>query len=222
MHVDYNMNQQNSRLFLIVTIAFLFSGKSYSLRKTGTATSMIHATQTAEYETDTAVTPHDPCTHNCPTSQPSSKASPTITQNLLATIILEDVHNENIANPITKANEHQWKRTENSTLALIIYSPSGNTTKIISNNTKLIGIILLPILSFFLLGLIIAIVRTCFSGKRQRKNDDVNCEIPTSPIFEEDVASVMEVEMEEVTKWMGSMKAKSQQENFPDVNEDKN
>ncbi|XP_032873389.1 transmembrane protein 154 isoform X2 [Amblyraja radiata] len=214
------MNQRNSKLYLIVTAVLLFSGKSYSLGKTGNATTMNQATQTAEYETDTASTPHGPCTHNCPTSQPSSKASPTASQSSAATtIILEDVRNEDIANPITKAIEHLWIRTENSTYALVFFSSSGNTTKIKFDNRKLIGIILLPILILFLLGLIIAIVMTCSSGKRKRKYDDI---IPTSPIFEEDAASVMEVEMEEVTKWMGSMKQKSQHENLSDVIEDKN
>lgn len=217
------MNQRNSKLYLIVTVVLLFSGKSYSLGKTGNDTITIQATQTAEYETDTAGTPHGPCTHNCPTSQPSSKASPTASQSSAATtIILGDVRNEDIANPITKAIEHLWIRTENSTYALVIFSSSGNTTEIKLDNPKLIGIILLPILILFLLGLIIAIVMTCSSGKRKRKYDDISCEIPTSPIFEEDAASVMEVEMEEVTKWMGSMKEKSQHENLSDVIEDKN
>ncbi|XP_062901121.1 transmembrane protein 154-like isoform X2 [Mobula hypostoma] len=59
-----------------------------------------------------------------------------------------------------------------------------------------------------------------FSG--EGINDEVNCENPASPIFEEDVASVMEVEMEEVNKWMGSMKEKSHQENSLDTSKDKN
>ncbi|XP_051865225.1 transmembrane protein 154-like [Pristis pectinata] len=219
------MNQQNSKLCLIVMVVLLFSGKSHSSERSEATTPMIHTTHPTENYTftplSTTSTHHDPCTNNCLTSQPSKKVSPTISQSSSAIKILEDVHNGNIANANTKANKLLLKTTENFTHILISSSSSENILESLPNNSKLIGIVLLPILVLFLLGLIIAILLNCSRGKRQRIND-VSCESPASPIFEEDVASVMEVEMDEVNKWMGSMKEKTQNESLLDVSEDKN
>ncbi|XP_059821026.1 transmembrane protein 154-like [Hypanus sabinus] len=219
------MNQQNSRLCLMVTVVLLFSGKGYSLRKTETATPVTHTNQSAENATDVFVPSYATFTHHglhtkSPTSQPRKAMSTTISHNSSASMILEDAHEGNIANANTKANE-LLKGTRNSTYELMASLPSENTLQPLAKNKKLIGMILLPILILFLLGLIIAILLNCYRGKKRIK-DEVNCESPASPIFEEDVASVMEVEMEEVSKWMGSMKEKSQQGNSVDTSKEKN
>ncbi|XP_062901120.1 transmembrane protein 154-like isoform X1 [Mobula hypostoma] len=220
------MNQQNSSLRLMVMVVLLFSGEGYSLGKTEAATPVSHTTQSANNAKDTFAptyanfTHHAPCANNSPTSQPSKTMSTTISQDSSAPTTLEDIHKANIANINTKANE-LLKRTENSTYVLMASLPSESTLQPLSKNNKLIGMILLPTLILFLLGLIIAILLNCYHG-RKRINDEVNCENPASPIFEEDVASVMEVEMEEVNKWMGSMKEKSHQENSLDTSKDKN
>ncbi|XP_007902198.1 transmembrane protein 154 isoform X2 [Callorhinchus milii] len=50
-------------------------------------------------------------------------------------------------------------------------------------------------------------------------DDEATSENLASPIFEEDIHSVMEVEMDELEKWMGSIKKASQQETLPEEKE---
>ncbi|XP_069782584.1 transmembrane protein 154 [Narcine bancroftii] len=226
MHIHYNMNQQNSRLYLIVMVVHLFSVKSISLPKTEPTTSMIHTSPSTENEMDmftelsAAVRHHSLQTTNRLTSQPSMKKSLTTSQNSSVIKIVGNIYIGNIPNTSTKANENPWKRMENSTSALISSSSIEHKMQSISESTKLIAMIFLPILVLLLLGLVIAILLSVSCGKR-RINNDVNCESPTSPKFEEDVASVMEVEMEEVNRWMGSMKETTHR-SLLDVSEEKN
>ncbi|XP_072352149.1 transmembrane protein 154 isoform X1 [Scyliorhinus torazame] len=140
-------------------------------------------------------------------------------QNTPATKILDDVHKENTIS-INATNEHLRDRSENSTY-LWISSPAPNTiSKAPSGNNKVIWMIVLPVLGLVLIGFLIAFLINHTHGKKQPLNNEVDSENPASPIFEEDVASVMEVEMDELDRWMGSMKKMSQQEGLPDISED--
>ncbi|XP_067897059.1 transmembrane protein 154 isoform X2 [Heterodontus francisci] len=233
MHTLYkgNMNQRNSRLYLILSVGLLFSGNSYSSQKNETTTSMIHAVEFAQTENDTfvplstAITHHDLCTNNCLKLQAREQTWPTISQSTFATKILEDLHNGNVAS--TKAtnkkrihNESLWNRAENSTYVLSSSPAMKNISKTTSNSNKVILMIVLPILALALVGLGIAFLINHIYRKKPL-NDDVTSENPASPIFEEDVASVMEVEMDELNGWMGSTKKMSQHESLPDISEDK-
>uniref|UniRef100_UPI00398E3B66 transmembrane protein 154 n=1 Tax=Pristiophorus japonicus TaxID=55135 RepID=UPI00398E3B66 len=222
-----NMNQRYSRLYLILTVALSFSGNSYSSQKNETTTSMIHATQSAQTAKDTFVPLSTAitqlCTNNSLTLQASKQASPTISQNTSAKI-RKDVQKGNVASTKatnTKTNKHLWNRTESSTYMLISSPSTKNISKTTSVSNKVMLMIVLPILGLALVGLMIAFLVNRTHGKKQPLNDDVNSENPASPIFEEDIASVMEVEMEELDRWMGSMKIMSQEESLPDVGEDK-
>ncbi|XP_041041018.1 transmembrane protein 154-like isoform X5 [Carcharodon carcharias] len=188
-----NMNQRNARLYLILSVT-LFSGNT--------------------------ITHHDLCTNNCLTLQASKQASPTISQYTSATMILEDVHKGKATR--TKATiEHLWNRSENSIYVLTSSPAPKNISKTPSNNNKVILMIVLPILGLALTGLLIAFLINHIHGNKQPLNNDVDNENPASPIFEEDVASVMEVEMDELDRWMGSVKKMPQQECLADISEDK-
>ncbi|XP_078397509.1 transmembrane protein 154 isoform X2 [Cetorhinus maximus] len=221
-----NMNQRNARLYLILSVT-LFSGNSYSTEKNETTTSMIHTTQSVHTKNDTfvplstAITHHDLCTNNCLTLQASKQASPAISQYTSATMILEGVHKGNVTS--TKATvEHLRNRSGNSIYVLTSSPAPKNISKTPSNNNKVILMIVLPILGLALTGLLIAFLINHTHRNKQPLNKDVDSENPASPIFEEDVASVMEVEMDELDRWMGSMKKMPQQECSADINEDKN
>ncbi|XP_067848084.1 transmembrane protein 154 isoform X2 [Heptranchias perlo] len=206
--------------------------KGYSFQKNETTTSMIHAAQSAQTERgtfvplSTAITHRDLCTNNCLPLQANKQALPTISQNTSATTILEDVHKGNVTstkatNTKTTQTEYLLNRAENSTYMLISSPSTKNILKTNPDSNKVILMIVLPILGLALVGLMIAFLINHTHGKKQSLNDDVNSENPASPIFEEDIASVMEVEMDELDRWMGSMKKRSQHESLSDVGEDK-
>uniref|UniRef100_A0A8C6VQA1 Transmembrane protein 154 n=1 Tax=Naja naja TaxID=35670 RepID=A0A8C6VQA1_NAJNA len=60
------------------------------------------------------------------------------------------------------------------------------------------------LLLVLLIILVIFIVKCC--KKKQSQEDELGSENGKSPIFEEDTPSVMEIEMEELDKWMNSLK----------------
>ncbi|XP_048397143.1 transmembrane protein 154-like isoform X1 [Stegostoma tigrinum] len=217
-----NMNQRNSRLHLVLSVAFLFSGNSYSSQKNETATSMIHATQSAQTEKNrfvplsTAITHHDLCTNNCLTLQVNNQVSSTIPQNTPTTKFLEAFHKGNAASTKT-TDEH----LQTSTSALISPPVTKNISKTPMENNKVILMIVLPILGLALVGLVIAFLINHTHEKKQSLDHEINNENPASPIFEDDVASVMEVEMDELDRWMGSKKNTSPQESLPDISEAK-
>ncbi|XP_078067217.1 transmembrane protein 154 isoform X2 [Mustelus asterias] len=220
-----NMNQRNSRLYLILSVTFLFSGNSYSPQKNETTTSMIHATQSAPTENDTfipsstATTRQDLSTNNCLTLRESKQETPTISQNTSATKLLGNVLKKNTPS-IKATNEHLRNRSGNSVYKLIS-SPAPTTfAKTRPESRNVILIIVLPILGLTLVGLVVAFLINHTHGKKQILNNEADSENPASPIFEEDVASVMEVEMDELDRWMGSVKKNSQQD-LPDISEDK-
>ncbi|XP_060689000.1 transmembrane protein 154-like isoform X2 [Hemiscyllium ocellatum] len=227
-----NMNQQNWRLYLILSGAFLLSANSYSSQKNETTTSMIHATQPAPSGKDrfvplsTAITHHGLCTNNSLTLPVSNQASATVPQNTPTRRFLEAFHKGNAASSKT-TDEHLW----NSTSPSVSPPATKNIAKTPLENNKVILMIVLPILGLALVGLVIAFLINHTHEKKQRAehasedqvalNHEINSENPASPIFEDDVASVMEVEMDELDRWMGNMKKISPQDSLPDISEEK-
>ncbi|NWU92945.1 TM154 protein, partial [Upupa epops] len=69
--------------------------------------------------------------------------------------------------------------------------------------------------------LILLIIFFVANHKRKRsKQDELGSENVKSPIFEEDTPSVMEIEMEELDKWMNSMNKNADCECLPTVREE--
>ncbi|XP_050751559.1 transmembrane protein 154 [Gymnogyps californianus] len=69
--------------------------------------------------------------------------------------------------------------------------------------------------------LILLIVFFVIHHKRKKsKQDELGSENVKSPIFEEDTPSVMEIEMEELDKWMNSMNKNADCECLPTVREE--
>ncbi|NXS40134.1 TM154 protein, partial [Balaeniceps rex] len=69
--------------------------------------------------------------------------------------------------------------------------------------------------------LILLIVFFVVHHKRKKsKQDELGSENVKSPIFEEDTPSVMEIEMEELDKWMNSMNKNADCECLPTVREE--
>ncbi|XP_051472935.1 transmembrane protein 154 [Apus apus] len=56
--------------------------------------------------------------------------------------------------------------------------------------------------------------------RKKSKQDELGSENVKSPIFEEDTPSVMEIEMEELDKWMNSMNKNADSECLPTVREE--
>ncbi|XP_054845532.1 transmembrane protein 154 [Eublepharis macularius] len=71
-----------------------------------------------------------------------------------------------------------------------------------------------------LLVLLIFFVIKC-RKRKECKQDELGSENCKSPIFEEDTPSVMEIEMEELDKWMNSLKQNAECEYLPPVKEEK-
>ncbi|KFP89304.1 Transmembrane protein 154, partial [Apaloderma vittatum] len=69
--------------------------------------------------------------------------------------------------------------------------------------------------------LILLIIFFVIHRKRKKsKQDELGSENVKSPIFEEDTPSVMEIEMEELDKWMNSMNKNADCECLPTVREE--
>uniref|UniRef100_A0A8C6VTQ1 Transmembrane protein 154 n=1 Tax=Naja naja TaxID=35670 RepID=A0A8C6VTQ1_NAJNA len=75
------------------------------------------------------------------------------------------------------------------------------------------------LLLVLLIILVIFIVKCC--KKKQSQEDELGSENGKSPIFEEDTPSVMEIEMEELDKWMNSLKKNGENDYLPPVKEEK-
>uniref|UniRef100_A0A7M4EP40 Transmembrane protein 154 n=2 Tax=Crocodylus porosus TaxID=8502 RepID=A0A7M4EP40_CROPO len=93
-----------------------------------------------------------------------------------------------------------------------------------NNNTEMAGVnpaliygvpaVLLIILILLIIALVI------WHKKKKSKQDELGSENVKSPIFEEDTPSVMEIEMEELDKWMNSMNKNAESECLPTVKEE--
>ncbi|CAM5108148.1 unnamed protein product [Eretmochelys imbricata] len=69
--------------------------------------------------------------------------------------------------------------------------------------------------------LVLLIIFFVIRHKRKKsKQDELGSENVKSPIFEEDTPSVMEIEMEELDKWMNSMNKNAEGECLPTVKEE--
>ncbi|XP_015716826.1 transmembrane protein 154 [Coturnix japonica] len=76
-----------------------------------------------------------------------------------------------------------------------------------------------PALALALLVLLV-IIFIIFRNRKKSKQDELGSENVKSPIFEEDTPSVMEIEMEELDKWMNSMNKNADCECLPTVREE--
>ncbi|NXT18681.1 TM154 protein, partial [Syrrhaptes paradoxus] len=74
------------------------------------------------------------------------------------------------------------------------------------------------VLTVLLVLLIIFFIIHC--KRKKSKQDELGSENVKSPIFEEDTPSVMEIEMEELDKWMNSMNKNADCECLPTVREE--
>ncbi|KFR12630.1 Transmembrane protein 154, partial [Opisthocomus hoazin] len=82
--------------------------------------------------------------------------------------------------------------------------------------------ILIYVVPVVLLALLILLI-VCFVmhyKRKKSKQDELGSENVKSPIFEEDTPSVMEIEMEELDKWMNSMNKNADCECLPTVREE--
>ncbi|NWW53025.1 TM154 protein, partial [Pedionomus torquatus] len=80
-------------------------------------------------------------------------------------------------------------------------------------------IYIVPIVLLVLLILLI-IFFVIHHKRKKSKQDELGSENVKSPIFEEDTPSVMEIEMEELDKWMNSMNKNADCECLPTVREE--
>ncbi|NWZ27256.1 TM154 protein, partial [Asarcornis scutulata] len=74
--------------------------------------------------------------------------------------------------------------------------------------------VLLALLIFLVIAFIVV------HKRKKSKQDELGSENVKSPIFEEDTPSVMEIEMEELDKWMNSMNKNADCECLPTVREE--
>ncbi|NXC35545.1 TM154 protein, partial [Campylorhamphus procurvoides] len=82
--------------------------------------------------------------------------------------------------------------------------------------------ILIYVVPVVLLVLLILLITFFLIHHRRKKSkqDELGSENVKSPIFEEDTPSVMEIEMEELDKWMNSMNKNADCECLPTVREE--
>ncbi|XP_069711818.1 transmembrane protein 154 [Phaenicophaeus curvirostris] len=80
--------------------------------------------------------------------------------------------------------------------------------------TYVVPVVLLALLIFLIMFFVI------HQKRKKTKQDELGSENVKSPIFEEDTPSVMEIEMEELDKWMNSMNKNADCECLPTVREE--
>ncbi|XP_039221515.1 transmembrane protein 154 isoform X2 [Crotalus tigris] len=116
-------------------------------------------------------------------------------------------------------SEEQNVTTPTETEVTVIEStsttePNGDVS--ILYNSVIIGVPIVLVLILLII-LVIFIVRR--HKQKQSQEDELGSENGKSPIFEEDTPSVMEIEMEELDKWMNSLK--KNECDLPPVKEEK-
>ncbi|XP_019377760.1 PREDICTED: transmembrane protein 154 [Gavialis gangeticus] len=93
-----------------------------------------------------------------------------------------------------------------------------------NNNTEMAGVnpaLIYGVPAVLLIILILLIIAfVIWHKKKKSKQDELGSENVKSPIFEEDTPSVMEIEMEELDKWMNSMNKNAESECLPTVKEE--
>uniref|UniRef100_K7GG82 Transmembrane protein 154 n=1 Tax=Pelodiscus sinensis TaxID=13735 RepID=K7GG82_PELSI len=104
---------------------------------------------------------------------------------------------DNDVKPVSTPTEAEINsETENNTSIELNYMTNDTTTELAGAQPALMFCILLILLIIFFV--------ICHKRKKS-KQDELESENVKSPIFEEDTPSVMEVEMEELDKWMNNM-----------------
>ncbi|XP_064239882.1 transmembrane protein 154 isoform X1 [Aotus nancymaae] len=110
-----------------------------------------------------------------------------------------------------------------------------NSTDIAPNENQLefILMVLIPLILLVFLLLSVVFFATCYKRKRTKQEPssqgsqsalqtyELGSENLKVPIFEEDTPSVMEIEMEELDKWMNSMNRNADYECLPTLKEEK-
>ncbi|KAM3831312.1 transmembrane protein 154 [Vipera latastei] len=99
-----------------------------------------------------------------------------------------------------------------------VTTPEMNGNDSILYTALIIGIAIVVLLVLLII-LVIFIVRR--HKQKQSQEDELGSENGKSPIFEEDTPSVMEIEMEELDKWMNSLKKNAECDYLPPVKEEK-
>ncbi|XP_070612759.1 transmembrane protein 154 isoform X3 [Erythrolamprus reginae] len=117
--------------------------------------------------------------------------------------------------------EEQNATTPNETETIVIESTSptemdGNDH--IIHTTVIIGV---PVVLFLVVLIILVTFIVRRRKQKQSQEDELGSENGKSPIFEEDTPSVMEIEMEELDKWMNSLKKNADSDYLPPVKEEK-
>ncbi|XP_060542871.1 transmembrane protein 154 isoform X2 [Pantherophis guttatus] len=93
-----------------------------------------------------------------------------------------------------------------------------NGNESILTTAVIIGVAIVLLLVLLII-LVIFIVRR--RKRKQSQEDELGSENGKSPIFEEDTPSVMEIEMEELDKWMNSLKKNAESDYLPALKEEK-
>ncbi|NXR82085.1 TM154 protein, partial [Pycnonotus jocosus] len=104
------------------------------------------------------------------------------------------------------------------------HSPSSTELNAVNDEDSIeaeqsILIYVVPVALLILLVLLITFF-VMHHKKKKSKQDELGSENVKSPIFEEDTPSVMEIEMEELDKWMNSMNKNGDCECLPTVREE--
>ncbi|KAM6220989.1 transmembrane protein 154 [Rhynchocyon petersi] len=150
---------------------------------------------------------------------------------------------------VNKPNEQESKPQNPSlfcnvqSLKVMAY-PSKKETLTVDTNSTLIAseeasqlefilMVLIPLILLVLLLLSVALIGTYYKRKRSKQEPssqgsqsalqtyELGSENVKVPIFEEDTPSVMEIEMEELDKWMNSMTRNADYECLPTLKEEK-
>ncbi|XP_014798554.1 PREDICTED: transmembrane protein 154 [Calidris pugnax] len=124
-----------------------------------------------------------------------------------------DHHESELSTASATESSFETKSTSSTELNLVDNQDSIEATE------QSILIYIVPIVLLVLL--ILFIIFFVINHKRKKsKQDELGSENVKSPIFEEDTPSVMEIEMEELDKWMNSMNKNADCECLPTVREE--
>ncbi|NWJ09038.1 TM154 protein, partial [Crypturellus undulatus] len=112
----------------------------------------------------------------------------------------------------TRATENSFE-TESTELNTV----SNNDSQGTAEQSILIYVVPAVLLVLLILLITFFVVR---HKRKKSKQDELGSENVKSPIFEEDTPSVMEIEMEELDKWMNSLNKNAECECLPTVREE--
>ncbi|KAM6401100.1 transmembrane protein 154 [Pluvialis apricaria] len=96
---------------------------------------------------------------------------------------------------------------------------AGNNQDSLEAAEQSILIYVVPVVLLVLL-ILVTVFFVIHHKRKKSKQDELGSENVKSPIFEEDTPSVMEIEMEELDKWMNSMNKNADCECLPTVREE--